>query len=93
MADFTLKKKKVFTFALEGSKKVYTLPPVTKLPIDQVVKFQKFQDMDTMDTFSAAKEFVLENCPDLADAEIGDYEYMEIFGAYAKFQQGGMGES
>jgi len=92
VADFTLKKKKVFTFCLEGSKKVYSLPPVTKLPIDQVVLFQKFQDMETVETFKAAREFVLGNCPDLADADISDYEYMEIFGAYAKFQSN-MGES
>ena len=92
MADFTLKKKKVFTFSIEGNKKVYSLPPVTKLSIDQVVAFQKFQEMDTVDTFKAAKKFVLENCPEIADAEISDYEYMEIFGAYAKYQNG-MGES
>ncbi len=92
MADFTLKKKKVFTFSLEGSKKVYTLPPVAKLPIDQVVVFQKFQDMETLETFKAAKEFVVKNCPDLEDADLGDYEYMEIFGAYAK-SQNNMGES
>lgn len=92
MADFTLKKKKDFTFSIEGNKKVYSLPPITKLPIDQVIVFQKFQEMDTADTFKAAKEFVVNNCPEIEDLNLGDYEYMEIFGAYAK-SQSNSGES
>ena len=98
MADFVLAKKKTFTFSIEGSKKVYELPPVTKLPIREIAIFQKIQEIDTDDVdkleefYGEAKDFVLKHLPELENV-LGDYEFMQVFGAYAKSQGKYAGES
>ena len=92
MADFVLTKKKPFTFSMEGSKKVYELPPFSKLTINEISIFQKMQDAEMEGLYKEAKSFILEYIPEL-DGQLGDYEFMQIFGAYAKSQKSSMGES
>ena len=91
MADFVLAKKKSFTFSMEGNKKVYEIPPITKLSLDDMKVFQKMQGGEMMESYEIAKEFILRFIPEL-DGQLGDYEFMQVFGAYAKSQKN-MGES
>ena len=91
MADFVLAKKKSFTFSMEGNKKVYEIPPITKLSLDDLKVFQKMQSGEMMESYEMAREFVLRFLPEL-DGQLGDYEFMQVFGAYAK-SQNNMGES
>ena len=91
MADFVLAKKKSFTFSMEGNKKVYEIPPITKLSLDDLKVFQKMQGGEMMESYEIAKEFILRFLPEL-EGQLGDYEFMQVFGAYAK-SQNNMGES
>lgn len=91
MADFVLAKKKSFTFSMEGNKKVYEIPPITKLSLDDLKVFQKMQSGEMMESYEMAREFILRFLPEL-EGQLGDYEFMQVFGAYAK-SQNNMGES
>lgn len=91
MADFVLAKKKPFTFSMEGNKKVYEIPPISKLSLDDLKVFQKMQGGEMMESYEIAKEFILRFLPEL-EGQLGDYEFMQVFGAYAK-SQNNMGES
>ena len=91
MADFVLAKKKSFTFSMEGNEKVYEIPPITKLSLDDLKVFQKMQSGEMMESYEMAREFILRFLPEL-DGQLGDYEFMQVFGAYAK-SQNNMGES
>ena len=91
MADFVLVKRKPFTFSMEGNKKTYELPPISKLSLDDLQIFRKMQEGEMMESYESAKEFILRFIPEL-DGVLGDYEFMQVFGAYAK-SQNNMGES
>lgn len=93
MADFVLKRKKEFEFQIEGNKETYKLPPFSKLPIDDVEYFNKLQHVELPEQIEIAKTFLLKYEPDLGKINLGDTEFLQIFGAYAKSQQNEAGES
>lgn len=92
MADFTLKKRRAFTFNLGDGKEDHSIPPASKLPFEEVVMFRSLKDAEDVETYAKTREFVLKYCPELEGSDLGDLEYLEIFGAYVK-SQNDMGES
>ena len=82
---FTLKKKKVFRFALEEEpEKVYELPPLNSLDFDEAQLLTELGDETKVSKQGPKiKDFILNHCPGLADKDVSDMEYYEIFNAYA----------
>ena len=83
-ANFTLKKRKDWSFALEDDpKKIYTLPALSGLSYEEAEKMKKIGSMtDITEQGPLVKEFILSYAPDLNDKGLGDMEYYEIFNAY-----------
>lgn len=82
---FTLKKKKVFRFALEEHPEtVYELPPLNSLGFEEAELLTELGDETKVSKQGPKiKKFILEHCQGLADEDVSDMEYYEIFNAYA----------
>lgn len=92
---YTLKKRKVFKFALEDEPDiVYELPPLKSLGYEEAQLMTELSD-DTKisEQGPKVKKFILDHCPELADKDVADMEYYEIFNAYALSEGNKMGES
>lgn len=83
-AQFTLKKRQDWTFALEDDPEtVYTLPALSGLAFDEAEKMKKIGSIeDTTEQGPLIKDFILSYAPELAKKNLGDMEYYEIFNAY-----------
>jgi hypothetical protein len=83
-ANFTLKKRKDWSFSLEDyPDKVYTLPALSGLSYEEAERMKKIGSMtEITEQGPLVKEFILSYAPDLAEKGIGDMEYYEIFNAY-----------
>ena len=96
MADFVLKKREAFTFALETEpEKVYTLPPLKSLSFEAAKTMASIDDEDDIvKKGGMIRDFVMQSVPELAEKDLSDMEYLEIFNAYATFEgKGSLGES
>ena len=84
MADFTLKSRKGFTFALEDEpEKTYSLPALSKLSFEEAQLMTKLGDEKTIvKQGELIKKFILAHVPELADKGLEDMEYYAIFDAY-----------
>lgn len=84
MADFVLSRKKDFTFALDSDGgKVYTLPPITSLPFEDVQLLTKAnEETDFVKRGNMIKKFILEYAPELEEIGLGAMEYFDIYNAY-----------
>ena len=88
MADFILKKPTAFSFALEEDEKtVYTLPPLKGFSFEEGRRMADIDDEeDNIKKGEMIRAFILEKIPALADKDISDMQYIEIFNAYASFE-------
>ena len=96
MADFTLKKRKDFTFALESDpKKTYTIPAASNLGFEEAQMMANFADGKTIvEQGERIKGFILKHVPELAEKGLCDMEYYEILNAYIEFgKKENLGES
>jgi len=84
MADFTLKKRKDFTFALEDNpEETYTLPALKSLSFEDAQTMTKIDDeKNIVKKGNLIRGFILKYAPELADKGISDMEFFEIFNAY-----------
>lgn len=83
--NFTLKKPKVFRFALEDEpEKVYELPPLKSLGYEEAQIMADLGDETKISKQGPKiRKFILDHCPELEKKNIADMEYYEIFNAYA----------
>lgn len=87
MANFVLKKQESFTFQMEGSDKVYTLPELTELGVDDTLQFNEIATTkDIRSQILACKEFILRHVPEVEELGLGEMAYVQIFTAYAGSQ-------
>ena len=95
MADYIVRKRTGFTFALEGVDTVYTLPALSRLSFAEAELMRKIDEAEDLETRGKmVKEFILSHAPELEDADIGDMEYFSIFNSYAMSEgKAKMGES
>ena len=85
---FVLKNDPGWEFALEeDEKKVYTLPPLSKLDYKEAEMMRRIGNEDDIEKQGKAiKEFILRHVPELKDKDIGDMGYAAIFNEYALSQ-------
>jgi hypothetical protein len=84
MADFVLKKRRTFVFALEDDpEKTYTLPALKSLSFEDAQLMTKIDDEKSIvKKGNLIKEFILKYAPELKGKTLGDMEFFEIFNAY-----------
>lgn len=94
MADFKLKKRVDFTFALEGDEEtVYTLPSIQSLSFEAAKAMASIdEEADLVKKGGMIRDFILKSVPALGDKGLGDMEYLEIFNAYAMHAGRSLGE-
>lgn len=85
---FVLKNDPGWEFAMEeDEKKVYTLPPLSKLDYKEAEMMRRIGNEDDIEKQGKAiKEFILRHVPELKDKDIGDMGYAAIFNEYALSQ-------
>ena len=84
MADYIVRKRTGFTFALEGVDTVYTLPALSRLSFAEAELMRKIDQAEDLEKRGKlVKDFILKHAPELKDADIGDMEYFSIFNSYA----------
>ena len=96
MADFTLKKRKAFVFALEDDPEVsYTLPALKSLSFEDAQTMTKIdEEKNIVKKGNLIRGFILKYAPELSSTGLGDMEYFEIFNAYGLNEgKGDLGES
>ena len=84
MADFKLKKRVDFTFALEGDEDtVYTIPSIKSLPFETVQAMSKMEkEEDLAVKFRMVRTILYDLVPALEDKGLSDIELSEIINAY-----------
>ena len=96
MADFVLKKRKDFTFALEENPETaYTIPALRSLSLEDAELMTKINDEKSVaKKGKMIREFIVRYAPELKEMEIGGMGWFDIFNAYALSQgEQDMGES
>lgn len=97
MANFILRKREDFTFALEDAPDViYTLPAASNLGFEEAQLMANFGDESTIvKQGEMVKTFILKHAPELEKKNLGDMEYYAILNAYIEHnqKQKTMGES
>ena len=81
--SYKLKHHKPFTF--EGEAGTYEIPPMEKLPWEQlkgVAAVSMNADIDQDIVLAAYKEFFLNVCPELKNEDIGDIQWLQFGNAY-----------
>lgn len=94
MADFVMKKKKAFTFALEDHPgHTYEIPALSSLSFEDArILTEADKEQDLVQRGKIIREFILKFAPDLKS--LSDMEFFEIYNAYALFVgHAQMGES
>ena len=93
MAAFILKKKADFEFQIEGSDKIYTIPAIDTLSLDEVETLRGIRTQnnlkENMETF---KKVILDKCEGLAEANLSDFQMLLILRAYEESQGEKAGE-
>lgn len=83
MAKNRFKLKKHEPFIFEGEKGEYELPPLEKLAYDEWKDIAGLANgAEPKQMIDAYKEFFLRICPDLANEEIGDNQWLQFGSAY-----------
>lgn len=84
MANYIIRKRTDFTFALDGADTVYTLPALSRLSFAEAELMRKINQAEDLEkSGKLVKDFILKHAPELKDADIGDMEYFSIFNEYA----------
>lgn len=85
MADFVLKKRRDFVFALEDDPETtYTFPSLKSLTFEEAKLMTQIDDEDDVVVKGKMiRDFILSKVPALADKGLSDMEYLEILNAYA----------
>lgn len=74
-------------FIIEGQKGKYLIPPLSTLSMDEVGAVMTLTaDTPVAERVEAVKSFLQRMAPGLADEELGDVGYAQIFAAYEKEQ-------
>lgn len=84
MADFIVRKRRDFVFAVEDApEKTFTLPAISSLGFEDVKLVTKAnEEEDIVKRGKLIQEFILKYAPGLADLGLGGMEYFEIYNAY-----------
>ena len=85
MADFIVKKRSDFVFALEDApEQTFTLPALSRLGFEDAALITKINDeSDIVKRGKLIKDFVLRYAPGLNGVGVSGMEYFEIFNAYS----------
>lgn len=91
---FILKKKADFEFQIEGSEKIYTIPAIDTLSLDEVEALEKIRGSEDLklikDTF---QKVFFDKCEGLSEAGLSDYQLLMVLQAYQAEQGVAAGES
>lgn len=91
---FILKKKADFEFQIEGSEKIYTIPAIDTLSLDEVEALEKIRGSEDLklikDTF---QKVFFDKCAGLSEAGLSDYQLLMVLQAYQAEQGVAAGES
>lgn len=84
MADFIVRKRRDFVFAVEDAPdKTFTLPALSSLGFDDVKLITRANEEEDIEKRGALiQAFILEHAPDLKDLDLGAMVYFEIYNAY-----------
>ena len=84
MADFIVRKRRDFVFAVEDAPdQTFTLPAISSLGFEDVKLVTKAnEEEDIVKRGQLIKEFILKYAPGLEDLGLGGMEYFEIYNAY-----------
>ena len=84
MADFIVRKRRDFVFALEDApEQTFTLPALSSLGFeDAKLIVQVNEEKDIVRRGEIIRDFVLKYAPGLKDLQLGGMEYFEIYNAY-----------
>ena len=95
MADFVLKKRKDFIFALEEEpEKTYIIPALRSLDFEEIQFLSKIDDEKNLTKKgNLIRDFILRHAPDLKDKGLAGMQYFDIYNAYALSNVQELGES
>lgn len=84
MADFIVRKRRDFVFAVEDAPdQTFTLPAISSLGFEDVKLVTKAnEEEDIVKRGELIQEFILKYAPGLEDLGLGGMEYFEIYNAY-----------
>lgn len=85
MADFIVRKRRDFVFAVEDApEQTFTLPALSRLDFeDAKLISQVNEEGDIVQRGELIKGFILKHVPELKKLDLGGMEYFEIFNAYS----------
>lgn len=84
MADFIVRKRRDFVFAVEDAPdKTFALPAMSSLGFDDIKLITKInEEEDIAKRGGIIQDFVLKYAPGLKDLNLSGMEYFEIYNAY-----------
>ena len=84
MADFIIKKRSDFVFAIEDApEQTFTLPALSRLGFEDAALMAQINDeSDLVERGKLIEGFLLKYAPGLKDLDVSGMEYFEIFNAY-----------
>ena len=85
MADFIVRKRSDFVFALEDMpEQTFTLPALSRLGFDDAKLISQINDEDDIvKRGKLIQDFVLKYAPGLKSVDVSGMEFFEIFNAYS----------
>ena len=96
MADFIVRKRRDFVFAIEDApEKTFTLPALSSLSFDDAGEIVRINDeADIVRRGELIRDFLLKHAPGLKSLGLSGMEYFEIYNAYSLAQgRNRLGES
>lgn len=95
MADFVLKKRRYFEFALEeDTEKIYRIPVLKSLELEEIQNLTEIDDeKDLTKKGNLIREFVFRYAPELKEKNLAGMQFFDIFNAYATNNGKELGES
>lgn len=91
---FVLKKKEDFEFQIEGSEKIYTIPAIDTLSLEEVDALRKLRGSDNLsENMETFKKVLFDKCEGLEEANLSDFQMLIILQEYEKSQGQKVGES
>lgn len=84
MADFIVRKRRDFVFAVEAApEQTFTLPALSSLGFEEAKLLTQInEETDIVKKGGLVKEFLLKHAPALKDMGLSGMEYFEIYNAY-----------
>lgn len=85
MADFIVRKRNDFVFAIEDApEQTFTLPALSRLDFEDAKTLSQInEESDVVKRGKLVQNFVLKFAPGLKDLGVGGLEFFEIFNAYS----------